>query len=147
MNTHDIRYVYLRDGKNDTTIAYRYDDARQAIEFNVARRNKRDHFVKSVGREVASGRLLKNGGYLIPYAAIEAFAEDHNAHEARLEFLFGIDTDFYTNMKGYRAIAAFFHSQVRPDIQPYDKHTMFVVTTKSAAGEHEGFVVVNDKAA
>lgn len=46
--------------KRPMTIAYRYNDERQTIQFSIAECSKRDIFCKRVGRMVSYGRLDKH---------------------------------------------------------------------------------------
>jgi hypothetical protein len=42
------------------TVAYRFDDEQQQIEYNYAECGKKDHFCRRIGRTVASNRLAAN---------------------------------------------------------------------------------------
>lgn len=59
----NIRFVYTtgRSGRK-ATIAYMYDDSANAIRYAVAECSTRDRFVKKIGRDVASGRLVSGRG-------------------------------------------------------------------------------------
>lgn len=77
-NDNEIRFVYVRDFQMDgetrpLTIAYRFNDEAQQIEYNSAACSPKDQFVKATGRLKATARLTKgvkkpNGA--IPYSAV-----------------------------------------------------------------------------
>lgn len=67
----DVRYVYVRNITRPVTIAYMFDDKDEQIVYNFAECSKKDQFIKSVGRAVATGRLLsdshKHPSQRLPY--------------------------------------------------------------------------------
>jgi len=77
-NDSEIRFVYVRDYEEDgvnrpLTIAYRFNDEAEQIEFNTAKCSPKDQFVKATGRLKAAARLTKgkvkpNG--TIPYSMV-----------------------------------------------------------------------------
>ena len=65
-----VKFVYVESNNRRTTVAYTYDDPNKAIRVAKAECSKRDRFVKKIGREIASGRLLHHGGTVVSYDAI-----------------------------------------------------------------------------
>lgn len=66
-----IKFVYTETkDKRRATVAYTYDDTTQSIRVAKAECSKRDRFVKKLGREISSGRLVHHGGLQVSYDTI-----------------------------------------------------------------------------
>lgn len=66
-----IKFIYVtKPDSRRVTVAYTYDDVNNSIRVAKAECSKRDQFVKKLGREISSGRLISHGGTSVPYSKI-----------------------------------------------------------------------------
>lgn len=65
-----VRFVYTVSNGRRTTVAYVYDDSNSAIKLDYAECSDKDQFVKKIGRDIAFGRLVTNGGISVPFSVI-----------------------------------------------------------------------------
>lgn len=75
-----IKFIYVTTKKGRrATIAYQYHDDADYISVAVAECSTRDQFIKRIGRAIASGRLLHNGGVKFPYDVVGGTSYSHIA--------------------------------------------------------------------
>lgn len=75
--TDDVRFMYIRHAVRPITIAYRFNDEANRVEYNFTRCSEKDQFVKHTGRVKATGRLkagnsttVQHPNKFIPYTEV-----------------------------------------------------------------------------
>lgn len=82
------RFVHIRTANNKgTTVAYRFNDEANVIEYATSKVGKKDQFNRRIGRAVTTGRLNAAQTNVVPYTA---FPDAKPTYKNIAEFFYGL---------------------------------------------------------